>query len=206
MKKYTFFVLFFLAIKVLSQNTTILPDRIVIPKLTTTQRNNLTSLQAGQMIYNTDENCINLYKNGVWQSLCSITSTGTGKTINVSTQTPATDPLARDGANTIFITGNTNASISIKEIDGGVEGTTLTIALDHSLLCPNSGSLMNYTNAVPLTVIFSHNQATNASNSIITPQSTTITLQSGSCGYMEVSPLPPYIPFPNFESYNSGNI
>jgi hypothetical protein len=55
-----------------AQSGTEAPDGIIAPRLTTTQRNALASPSTGQLIYNIDEACFNMYTQAnVWQSLCA---------------------------------------------------------------------------------------------------------------------------------------
>jgi hypothetical protein len=55
-----------------AQSTDITPSGIIVPRLTTTQRNAIASPSTGQLIYNTDEGCFNIYtQTSVWQSLCA---------------------------------------------------------------------------------------------------------------------------------------
>ena len=52
---------------------------VIMPRMTLIQRDAITVLVNGMMIYNTDENCMNVYQNGTWESLCAGNSaSGTG--------------------------------------------------------------------------------------------------------------------------------
>ncbi|MFD2522899.1 Kelch repeat-containing protein [Emticicia soli] len=56
--------------KLYAQSGTMATDGIYVPRLTSAQRNALPTPTEGQMIYNTDDNCFNLYQNDTWQKLC----------------------------------------------------------------------------------------------------------------------------------------
>ncbi|WP_158561296.1 tail fiber domain-containing protein [Emticicia sp. C21] len=55
-----------------AQSTTLAADGVYVPRLTTTQRNAISSPTAGQMIYNTDDDCFNVYQKDSWQKLCGL--------------------------------------------------------------------------------------------------------------------------------------
>jgi hypothetical protein len=44
-------------------------DGVYMPHLTTTQRNAISSPTTGQIIYNTNDGCLNIYRNGFWEKL-----------------------------------------------------------------------------------------------------------------------------------------
>lgn len=54
----------------LAQSTTLATDGVYVPRLTTTQRDSIISPTPGQMVYNTDANCFNVYQKNTWQELC----------------------------------------------------------------------------------------------------------------------------------------
>jgi N-acetylneuraminic acid mutarotase len=45
------------------------PKGVIVPRITSTQRDALTPT-IGQLIFNTDINCFNVFKNNTWQNLC----------------------------------------------------------------------------------------------------------------------------------------
>lgn len=206
MKNLLYILIFLATTKIFAQSSEIRNDGIVVSKMNTTQRNAILNPKTGQLIYNTDENCINLYKNGTWQSLCSSVSSGSVKVINLSnTPNPSGDPLDRAGASTIFFTGNTEvaANLAIKGISGGVEGTLVTIVLDHNLACP--GNNYTYSNQTPIVLTFLHNQATVSSNSIITTTLNSLVLKSGFCYWLFYDPNT-FIVFPSFNDEKGASV
>ncbi|RYU94239.1 hypothetical protein EWM59_18245, partial [Emticicia agri] len=74
MKKILFLSLFTLSLLSLgdlaAQSGTIATDGIYVPRLTTASRNAIATPTNGQLIFNSDENCFNVYQNGSWQKLC----------------------------------------------------------------------------------------------------------------------------------------
>jgi hypothetical protein len=47
-------------------------DGVYVPRLSTTQRNAIATPANGQMIYNTDDDCFNIYQKDTWQKLCGM--------------------------------------------------------------------------------------------------------------------------------------
>jgi hypothetical protein len=67
-----------------AQSSTVAPDGIYVPRLNTAQRSAIANPSVGQLIYNTDDGCFNIYTQAnVWQSLCAfdrlLTNTWTRK-------------------------------------------------------------------------------------------------------------------------------
>jgi hypothetical protein len=58
-----------LIVNVNAQNTDLTPSGVYVPRLNTAQRDALTPT-FGQMIYNNDVNCFNVYQANGWQNLC----------------------------------------------------------------------------------------------------------------------------------------
>src|SRR6218665_662528 len=54
----------------IAQSGTIATDGVYVPRLTTAQRNGIATPTNGQMIYNTDDDCFNIYQKDAWQKLC----------------------------------------------------------------------------------------------------------------------------------------
>ncbi|GAB3517401.1 Kelch repeat-containing protein [Emticicia fontis] len=54
----------------LAQSGTIATDGMYVPRISTIQRNAIAAPANGQMIYNTDDDCFNIYQKDVWQKLC----------------------------------------------------------------------------------------------------------------------------------------
>ncbi|WP_165372217.1 Kelch repeat-containing protein [Emticicia agri] len=52
-----------------AQSGTITTEGVYVPQLTTAERNAIATPANGQMIYNTDDNCFNVYQNGTWGKL-----------------------------------------------------------------------------------------------------------------------------------------
>ncbi len=59
-----------LIVKVNAQTTDLSPNGVYVPRLTTAQRDAITTPTLGQLIYNTDVNCFNVYQKNNWQNLC----------------------------------------------------------------------------------------------------------------------------------------
>ncbi|MBA4851448.1 hypothetical protein [Emticicia sp. BO119] len=53
-----------------AQSGTLATDGVYVPRMSTVQRNAITAPVNGQMIYNTNEECFNVFQNGDWQNLC----------------------------------------------------------------------------------------------------------------------------------------
>ncbi len=53
-----------------SQSATLSADGVYVPRLTTSQRNALATPTNGQLVYNTDDGCFNVYQVNGWQKLC----------------------------------------------------------------------------------------------------------------------------------------
>jgi hypothetical protein len=73
-----------------AQNTDLSPNGVFVPRLTTAQRDALTPT-AGQLIYNNDISCFNVYQSTGWQSICgtdpsTLNTTQQGNTFNGASQ------------------------------------------------------------------------------------------------------------------------
>lgn len=53
-----------------AQSGTLANDGVYVPRLSTAQRNAITVPVNGQMVYNTDDDCFNLFQQNTWQKLC----------------------------------------------------------------------------------------------------------------------------------------
>ncbi|RFS16920.1 hypothetical protein [Emticicia sp. C21] len=56
----------------IAQSGTVATDGVYVPRLSTVQRNAIATPVNGQMIYNTDDNCFNLFQKDTWQKLCGM--------------------------------------------------------------------------------------------------------------------------------------
>ncbi|MDP4262207.1 MAG: hypothetical protein Q8941_06715 [Bacteroidota bacterium] len=98
---------------------------ILIPRLTTSQRNNITSgdLHNGLLLYNTDDNKFQFYNGTYWKSICDSCSVGTSwnltgnSGINSSTNFLGTT----DNHDIVFRTNNTER-MRIRGIGSGLDG------------------------------------------------------------------------------------
>jgi hypothetical protein len=76
MKKTSIYLVFLLilsfthSLTITAQSGTVSTDGVYVARMTTAQRTAITTPTNGQMIYNTDDNCFNVYQKGVWQKLC----------------------------------------------------------------------------------------------------------------------------------------
>jgi len=70
MKKLTFLVLLFLQSSILYAITA--DELMAMHKVTTTEMNNITTPQAGSLVYNTAENTLFFYTGTVWKRMKSI--------------------------------------------------------------------------------------------------------------------------------------
>lgn len=55
------------------------PDGVYVPRVTTAKRDLITNPVEGQMIYNINDNCFNLYQRNTWQKLCGSSEDFTGE-------------------------------------------------------------------------------------------------------------------------------
>jgi hypothetical protein len=51
---------------------------VIMPRMTAVQRDAIATPVNGMMVYNTDEDCMNVYQAGAWQSLCGGSGGGSG--------------------------------------------------------------------------------------------------------------------------------
>ena len=72
MKKLTFLVFLFLQLSILYATT--VDELMAMHKVTTTEMNNITTPQAGSLVYNTTENTLFFYTGTVWKRVRSIGS------------------------------------------------------------------------------------------------------------------------------------
>ncbi len=61
-----------LIVKVNAQTLDLNPKGVIVPRLTTAQRDAIATPTLGQLIFNTDINCFNVFKNHTWQNLCGM--------------------------------------------------------------------------------------------------------------------------------------
>jgi Kelch motif len=59
-----------LIVNVNAQSTDLSPNGVYVPRITTAQRDAITTPTLGQLIYNTDVNCFNVFQKNNWQNLC----------------------------------------------------------------------------------------------------------------------------------------
>ena len=79
MKKVCYFlILFFFVSKVFAQSTTLLPDRVSVPKMTTTVKNALPNKTEGMMVYDSDLQQFSYWTGTAWANFGSTGATGTG--------------------------------------------------------------------------------------------------------------------------------
>lgn len=55
---------------------------VIMPRMTAAQRDAIGAPVNGMMVYNTDEDCMNVYQAGAWQSLCGGSGGGSGSDAN----------------------------------------------------------------------------------------------------------------------------
>jgi len=82
MKKLTFLVLLFLQSSILYATT--VDELMAMHKVTTTEMNNITTPQAGSLVYNTTENTLFFYTGTVWKRM---RSTGAETVVNAGNAT-----------------------------------------------------------------------------------------------------------------------
>jgi hypothetical protein len=64
---------------------------VIMPRMTQVQRDAIATAVNGMMVYNTDENCMNVYQAGAWESLCGGAGSGGGSGSNQDTLIYTTD-------------------------------------------------------------------------------------------------------------------
>ena len=64
---------------------------VIMPRMTQVQRDAIATAVDGMMVYNTDENCMNVYQAGAWESLCGGAGSGGGSGSNQDTLIYTTD-------------------------------------------------------------------------------------------------------------------
>src|ERR1700712_5419805 len=62
-----------------AQTSTIATDGVYVPRINTATRNAIINPGNGQMVYNTDDDCFNVFQKGNWQKLCGFEATILGK-------------------------------------------------------------------------------------------------------------------------------
>jgi hypothetical protein len=65
--------------EVSAQSGTLAADGLYVPRLTKTERDAVATPSNGQMIYNTDDDCFNVYQKNGWQKLCGFDIEISGK-------------------------------------------------------------------------------------------------------------------------------
>jgi hypothetical protein len=75
---FSFMLSFTHSLTVTAQSGTVATDGVYVPRMTTAQRTAIAAPTNGQMIYNTDDNCFNVYQNIAWQKLCGYDVTLSG--------------------------------------------------------------------------------------------------------------------------------
>jgi hypothetical protein len=110
---------------------------ILFPRMTTTQRDAITSPAEGLMIYNTTTSCINTYKGGAWKSACDANDMGVwGLTGNTAT-TPGTNFVGTtDAQDLVFKTNGTERMRILSTGEIGMNVTTPTNRLHISATNP----------------------------------------------------------------------
>ena len=105
---------------------------LLIPRMTTNQRNNISSPPQGLQVFDTDENCVYVYKNSSlgWGNLCNASTTILGSTTFFYKLSNLTTSTSRNSYS--------NFSISSKVF----EDTNIIEASGNSFICRRAGTYM----------------------------------------------------------------
>jgi len=89
---------------------------LLIPRMTTAERNSIASPAQSLLIYNTTTKCFEFYENGMWQTLGCACTTPSAPTANAASSITATlfqaNWSAVTGATTYYLDVNTNSSFT----------------------------------------------------------------------------------------------
>ena len=89
---------------------------LLIPRMTTAERNSIASPAQSLLIYNTTTKCFEFYENGMWQTLGCACTTPSAPTANAATSVTQTSFTANwsavTGATTYYLDVNTNSSFT----------------------------------------------------------------------------------------------
>jgi uncharacterized protein (TIGR02145 family) len=117
---------------------------LLLPRMTTTQRNAIASPVAGLMIYNTTSNCMNLFNGAGWNELCGTATQGLITTINCAGATHngtlTSGSAASSVSSVISYTGGNGLPYSGQTVTStGVTGLTATLSA--GTMASGAGSL-----------------------------------------------------------------
>jgi hypothetical protein len=90
--------------KVNAQSTDLSPNGVLVSRLTTVQRDALIPT-LGQLIYNIDTNCFNVFQSNGWQNLCGFNGTASNVTQQGNTFNGASQLLKLDANGDLNISG-----------------------------------------------------------------------------------------------------
>jgi len=89
---------------------------LLIPRMTTAERNSIASPAQSLLIYNTTTKCFEFYENGMWQTFGCACTTPSAPTANAATSVTTTSFQANwsavTGATTYYLDVNTNSSFT----------------------------------------------------------------------------------------------
>lgn len=105
---------------------------VLLPRMTTTQRDAIASPAAGLVVFNTTTNCINMFTGSIWNELCGTATQGTIATLNCSPTNNGTltaNTLASSVSSVFSYTGGNNITHNGQTVTStGVTGLTATLA------------------------------------------------------------------------------
>jgi hypothetical protein len=117
---------------------------LLLPRMTTAQRNAIASPVAGLMIYNTTSNCLNIFNGVVWNEMCGTATQGLIATIDCAGATHngtlTSGSAASSVSSVISYTGGNGMPYTAQSVAStGVTG--LTASLTAGTMASGSGSL-----------------------------------------------------------------
>lgn len=117
---------------------------LLLPRMTTAQRNAIASPVAGLMIYNTTSNCLNIFNGVVWNEMCGTATQGLIATIDCTGATHngtlTSGSAASSVSSVISYTGGNGMPYTAQSVAStGVTG--LTASLTAGTMASGSGSL-----------------------------------------------------------------
>jgi uncharacterized protein (TIGR02145 family) len=105
---------------------------LLMPRMTTVERDAIASPAAGLVVFNTTTNCINMFTGSIWNELCGTATQGTIATLNCSPTNNGTltaNTIASSVSSVFSYTGGNNITHNGQTVTStGVTGLTATLA------------------------------------------------------------------------------
>jgi hypothetical protein len=116
-----------------------------LPRVTDAQMGAITNTTVGQLVYNTDQNCVFTRTGTGWVSLCNTASNGltmVGTDVRLGGTLTGNTTIAA-GANTLTITGNN--PLNLPGLQTGTTNTIVTLGAGGNIESRNASDLLNTT-------------------------------------------------------------